>query len=433
MEAVQTISLPRKANAFRLILSFVTNVGATKYCSSHPPNYIYLFSGDKMKFLLLVAILTFSYNPPALAADPTAGNVIASPPAFEAADNTQLFWFGIAAMEKGQLSIAAAAFRAILENEPNHFPARRALVDCLIMLDNTAAAELHLTTLLKADPDIGKQGLYQRILGELTEKEPLRFSGSFAVLPSSNVNHGTRNRVFDSNIGEFVIDDSGRETSGVGIRLGGNGTYSWPLSPGRKISLRGDLSSVWYESRSLRHLDGEARLSYHAESTSDNFELGAYFRNSWYLPPISGQRSDLLAPGVLLSYVRQVSSSDSIGIHARYENQTFIEKSYLSGRYQSVKIKWGHQLSPNSQTYLIISSQLYQPEAKHPAYEDVGFEVGFNNRWNNGWAAGINLGTGVRNFTANFPALSFPREDNYYSLGVSIQTDNFEMLLMHLG
>jgi len=365
--------------------------------------------------------------PAFLAAEPVSATGSSPSEVTTPASTIELFWYGIAAKEHGRLDVAATAFRLILSREPGHFPARRALADLLIQMGEITAAEFHLKTLLSTDPEVGKHEIYQRILGELTALKPLRFTGIFALAPSTNVNQGTRNTVFDSNIGEFVISESGRETAGFGIRLGGNTSYSWPIAPGQKISLLGEVSAVWYEMPELRHVDGEFRLSYHAETPSANLEIGPYYRRTWYLPSDSGQISDMDAYGVALSYVRKISNVDTVGLYARFEEQVFFEKTYLSGFYQSVKVQWLHSVSADTQVYFTVGAQAYRPEAEHQAYDDFGLDVGLSQKLGDDWIIGLNAGIGLRSFAANYPVLSFPREDSYYTVGASVQNNSIRI------
>ena len=339
----------------------------------------------------------------------------------------QIFQHGLAAIAEGDLRKAAALFRAVLSISPSHLPARRALVGVLIKTGNYSSAEFHLRELLKTDPNPQSQNDYQKSLEEIVKAESLRFSGSFAVLPSTNVNNGTQNIYFDNDLGQFVIDESGRETSGVGLNLGVGASYRWALGNGQTLKMDSTLSGVWYEIEALRHVDVAVALSYQKETAKTLWSIGPYVRRSWYAPNSSGDTSDNIARGISLSYARQISPSDKISIGARLEGQSHLEKSYLSGPFLSGTLKLEHRLNPKTQYFLTFGVQRYEPEAAHMAYQGLSVFAGLTTVLSNNLITGVTVGIGNRDYDANFTSLPFPREDDYYSIELSAQNNKFEV------
>ena len=339
----------------------------------------------------------------------------------------QIFQHGLLAIAEGDLKKATALFRTVLSVTPSHLAARRALVGVLIKTGNYIAAEFHLHELLKTDPNPQSQIDYQKSLEEIVKAESLRFSGSLAVLPSTNVNNGTQNIYFDTDLGQFVIDESGRETSGVGLNLGVGASYRWALGSGQTLKMKSSLSGVWYEIEALRHVDAAVALSYQKETAKTLWSIGPYVRRSWYAPNSSGDASDNIARGISLSYARQISPSDKISIGAHLEDQLHLEKPYLSGSFLSGTLKLEHRLSPKTQYFYTFGMQRYEPEAAHMAYQGLSVIAGLTTVLSNNLVTGVTVGIGHRNYDANFTSLPFPREDDYYSIELSARNNKFEV------
>lgn len=339
----------------------------------------------------------------------------------------QIHQYGLVAIAEGELKKAIALFRTVLSVAPGHLAARRALVGILIKTGNYSAAEFHLHELLRTDPNPHSQFDYQKSLEEIVKVEPLKFSGTFAVLPSTNVNNGTQNIYFDTDLGQFVIDESGRETSGVGLNLGVGANYRWALGLGQTLKMASSLSGVWYEIEALRHIDATVALSYQRETAKTLWSIGPYIRRSWYAPNSSRDTSDNTTRGIALSYARQISPSDKISIGASLEDQLHLEKPYLSGPFLSGTLKLEHRLNPKTQYFITFGAQRYKPEAAHMAYQGLNVTAGMTTILRNSLVTGVTVGIGHRGYDANFTSLLFPREDDYYSVELSALNNNFEL------
>ena len=100
------------------------------------------------------------------------------------------------------------------------------------------------------------QTLYLGALNKLYEKRPLVASGSFALMPGTNIKNASSQTYFDTLLGRLTIDDGGDEMSGIGVDVGGRAAYRVALGAGRRLEFGGSLTHVWYEEKSLRYWYG---------------------------------------------------------------------------------------------------------------------------------------------------------------------------------
>lgn len=340
---------------------------------------------------------------------------------------------GRAAIQVGQLGLAVKSFRAILDVQPNHLPARRALVDILMVAGEYEAAEFHLAYLIKHDPDQNAVTRYYGAQDEIVHKTPLSYSGTFAVLPSTNVNNGTKTTIISIGGLPFTIDDGGLETSGYGILFGGNASYRWALGGGQQLELKGDILANWYEIESLRNLTATVSLQYQRESGSNGIAVGPYVRQTWYLPVENPDKSpDNYATGISLAYSEHLNSSDKISFDLRYEYQTHAavnsSGNYKSGPYRSGSVKLDHEINSSLSVFASLGLQRYAPPlSEHLAYQSVNLSVGANKLWSPKLMTGITLGIGERAYDGDYPLHGFPRQDDFYSLTLSVRSTRLKV------
>lgn len=328
------------------------------------------------------------------------------------------------AKEAGDIALAVRSFRAVLNVQPNHLRARRALVDILMELGEYEAAEVQVSELLKYDTNPEARVLYFRVQDEIVKNTPLDYSGNFSILPSTNVNNGTRIRYFSVG-GLIFTNNAGYEESGYGLRLGGNASYRWSLGGGQQIQLLGDVLVNWYEIEALQNATGTLALQYQKDDGISHLAIGPYLRRTWYLPVENpDSRPDNYAVGVSLAYSRQITQDDKVSIDLRYEDQTHFALSrgveYKSGPYQAVTVRWDHEIDSDLSVFGSVGLQAYTPPFDNLAYTAANLSIGANKFWSPTLLTGITLSVGERNYNAIYPGFGVVREDDFYSIEVSV-------------
>ncbi|MBL4874126.1 MAG: DUF560 domain-containing protein [Rhodobacteraceae bacterium] len=338
-----------------------------------------------------------------------------------------LFQQGLDFKSSGELELAIKVFRIILAVAPNNFPARRALVDTLLELEKYEAAEFHLRKLIDTDPNPNVQDAYYSTLDKVIREHPIKYDVSFSVLPSTNINNGTKNIYFDTEIGQFTINESGRESSGIGLYFGASTSHRWSLGNGQLLKLTGSLSGMWYEIESLRRIDGKLSLAYRVDESQTHWSVEPYIRKSWYVSSSESSSSDVKALGISLNYLRQLSEAYSLGVEGLVEDQSYIGKPYMSGPFRSTTFKLEHRASADTLYSFNFGVQEHQPEAEHLAYQGLSLSAGVTKSWGNSFTTGITVGVGKRDYIQNYTALTFPRMDQFYSIGMSVQNSKLKL------
>ena len=169
----------------------------------------------------------------------TFGQVDAARAILEAGDPSsadRLFFDARLLKSQAKLTAAIALFRQVLQIEPNRMNARRELAHTLLLNRDFGPAEFHFNQLLQIDENPKMRDGYRRFLAMIRRHKPFGVSGYFSMLPSTNVNRGTAETVFQTSIGEFAIDESSQAMSGLGLVVGFSGYGRHALSGDTRVA-----------------------------------------------------------------------------------------------------------------------------------------------------------------------------------------------------
>ncbi len=144
------------------------------------------------------------------------------------ARNRTLFVEGLILKANGDLTGAAAKFRAALADDPGLTLVRSELAQVLVTLEEDDSAK-HQLELLAADaPDDAAASGVRSFIDQVDSRKPYKTSGYVSFAPSTNLNNGSKHTtvyspVFGSN---GVIDKANQATSGLGVAGGVSGGYT---------------------------------------------------------------------------------------------------------------------------------------------------------------------------------------------------------------
>jgi tetratricopeptide (TPR) repeat protein len=185
--------------------------------------------------------------------------------------NRTLYIEGIILAKRGDLTGAAAKYRAALANDPKLTLVRSELALTLAALDEDDSAKHHLQ-LLEADApnENAAQGI-RSFIDQIDAKRPVTFSGYLSLAPSTNINNGSNhsnvsstNPNFKDNPNLEIIDNS-RKQSGVGVDAGASVGYTTRLGNHWEAVLAADIGGQVYDNKDYNSLalSQSAEMRYH--------------------------------------------------------------------------------------------------------------------------------------------------------------------------
>ena len=258
-------------------------------------------------------------------------------------DIDRLFFQGQLLKAARNFTQAVDVFREVLRQNQQHLNARRELAHTLLLARQYDVAKFHFDQLLEIDPNETMRGGYRRFLNVIAQNKPADLGGYFALLPSSNINRGTNNTVFDTALGRFVIDPNSRAASSVGVGLGVSGYFRHLLIPKSRLVLNEGLSGIRYsDNKSYNNTTGSLSVSYERVTDKGRWSLAPYSRYTWREDDARGR-----ATGLRFSLDQGVSDQNRIGFSLSHEYRRYPEESYRDGGFTSAQINLRHQINPS--------------------------------------------------------------------------------------
>ncbi len=348
----------------------------------------------------------------------SSGRIAQARAEFERSNPTQaqrLFFEGRVAKARGALKPAIGNFRQALRLDPGYLNARRELAHTLMLDGQFSAAEYHFRELLRIDKSTAMRAGYQRFLGTIAARRPMGVSAEFALLPSSNINNGTTNTVFDTTTGRFTIDPGSRVVSGLGARLGVSGYFRKQYSPQSRITLNWGLSGTKYKNPTYNSATGTLALAYEHANERSRWSITPHLRHSW-----RGDDGDNTAVGLVFSLDRRLSVKNTLSISLGRERRFYPVQSYRDGPVTTATFSLSHQLSPALSVWAGVGGETGRPVADHLKYGAVRVFAGVARAWEGGLNTRFSLELGRRDFVGDYPLTTSPRKDSYYSLSATV-------------
>lgn len=338
----------------------------------------------------------------------------------DASNLEKSYYEGIILHHQKKYKEAVALFRRILDARPEQILVRQALYKSLLAMKHYEAAEYQLDQLLEQDDNERNRAQYRISQRRILAEKPYGFSGSFAIVPSSNINRGTTNSVFSTGLGDFVIDEGGKEKSGIGVNAYVSAYRRFQLDDGNTITINGSVAGLTY-------LD--------EDSDQYTFKVWADYRN----PMERGYWQ--VSPKFTLNYISGEKSYNTKGLDFKLRRQTspeniwtytlggyysdFYETDYRNGVYWNGSVSLRRKLSPTLSITGKLGTGAGMPDPEHLQYHLYSASVDITKSWASGWRTSVGAALDYKPFVGNFTAVDYPREDWGRTLRMSVMNTNF--------
>jgi tetratricopeptide (TPR) repeat protein len=323
---------------------------------------------------------------------------------------------------QGRYDEAIAAFRRSLTLAPTSLAARRELAHTLLLNGQYDVAEFHFEALLEVDPNTALHDGYRRFLATIRQNKPFGMSGHFALLPSTNINRGTTNTVFDSSSGAFVIDPNSKAESGVGLQLGLSGYARFSPSPLSRWTVAGSLSGTGYKNEYHNTATAAVSLTYERGFPNGRWSFGPYASYTW-----REDDADLSVLGLRLGANYRLSSQVSLSTLANHEYRRFPHQAYKDGTYDKLSLSLAYQSDPSLVLRGTLNAEQSRPNASHLQYDGYSLGASLSKVWEGGLTTTLALDGGQRAFVGVYPLTTSPRHDDFASISFSIQNSRFNL------
>lgn len=327
----------------------------------------------------------------------------------------RVFFDGLVLKAHRRYNQAIHAFRHVLQIDPNYINARRELAHTLLISRNYGPARFHFEELLKIDRNDKMRDGYRGFLNVIDQNKPNGISGYFSFLPSTNINRGTTNTVFDTNLGQFVIDPNSQATSGVGIQMGVSGYFRRLTSPTSRISLNWGLSGIRYEERIYNSTTANLAIAYEKVTRSGRWSVSPFVRKTWREDAASNT-----ARGIGFDTGHRLNGRSRLNFSGSLERRDFADQGYQNGMFSTASISLSHQITPSLSVSGGFGFERSTPQAEHLQYNGRKIFTNFSKAWEGGLQTSFGVEYGQRAYVGEYPLTSAPRDDDFYKINFGV-------------
>ncbi len=333
-----------------------------------------------------------------------------------------LFEAGASAKERGDYSTAIAYFKEALAVDLSFGDAERELAHTLLLDGQFSASETLFKRLLLEDPNRANHPGYKRFLSIIAANKPFGWSGSFALVPSTNVNRGSGEETLGGLIG--VIPEESRADSGIGVQAGLSAYYKFRPDAATRITLNTSVQGTKYDNTSYDRLSVTLRPVLERVTSIGKFTVSPFVSRTFRTDD-----QDLTRFGISAGFERPLGNRTTLGLTASHESRNYLKSEPSDGTFFDATAILSYRIASNVKAQGGVRFERSLTEEAYLAYNGYGMIAGLDNRWHSGVTTSVSAIAGVRNFDADFPLIlvtdPFPREDKYYRLSISGRYDKF--------
>ncbi|SNR88935.1 surface lipoprotein assembly modifier [Puniceibacterium sediminis] len=320
-----------------------------------------------------------------------------------------------------RLREAINAFRLTLQIDPNYIEARRELAHTLLLNQQYDAAEFHFKALLDIESNESLREGYRRFLIVIDRNKPMGVTGHFSLIPSTNINRGTTQTLFDTTSGVFVIDSDSRASSGVGTQLGISGYFRNRTGPNSRVTLNWRLVGTHYEDTIHDNATGAVSLTYERVSEAWQWYVSPFFSLTW-----REDDADFDTKGARVGLTRPLSNKYTLYLSGSHEYRNYQNQVYKNGDYSLISLSLSRQINPSLMLNGGLAFEFNNTAAPHLRYYGRKVFAGISKSWQGGLQTSSSAEFGSRNFVGDFPVLASPRDDTYHALSFGVSNTRIE-------
>jgi hypothetical protein len=341
--------------------------------------------------------------------------------------NDKVFFIGRVLKAQRQYDKAIAVFREILARDPGYINARRELAHTFLLAGNFEVAEFHFKQLLEIDPSPQMQPVYRRYLQVIANNKPSGISGSFALVPSSNVNRGSSLSEFFDGFGNAQISEESKAKSGLGVQLGLSGYFRKTLDRRSRLTFNWALLGVKYKDRDFDK--AIARLSATYERTTDwgKWAVTPYLRNDLARQDVEVDTETVSqfgiktrAAGLQFAVQRKLSPRDTLTVSATGEARDYPVSDYQNGPVYNLSASFSRRVRPDLTYSVGLSADRSLPRLAHLKYDGLKASASVGKIWKSGLQTTLGLNIGTRDFYGDYIFRDYPRSDDFWGVSVSL-------------
>ncbi|RHW18135.1 DUF560 domain-containing protein [Sphingomonas gilva] len=192
------------------------------------------------------------------------------------------FRLGMMLADQKRYTDAAVLFRALLDEKPDAARVRLELARILALMGDERAARRELRQVQAGGLPPEVSLVVDQFATALRSRKTLGGSFEIALAPDSNINRATDDTTLDTIIAPLELSEDARETSGLGVKLAGQGYARVALTPSLSLLPRLSGQAELYGKGAFNDISSSAQLGLEWAAGRDRIRpsIGTTWR--WY-------------------------------------------------------------------------------------------------------------------------------------------------------
>ncbi len=269
--------------------------------------------------------------------------------------NRTLFIEGMIEARRGNLTGAAAKYRAALADDPSLTLVRSELAQTLAMLDEDDSAKHHLQLLMAEARDDQEAAGIRSFMDRLDAKRDFAFNAYVSAAPSTNINDGSSiDKVSVSNgenQGEIDIDADSEAKSGIGLSAGGSVGYHKRLGNNLAIAAGAGVGGRIYKDSAYNSFGASQSLEIRRIMDGGFIGIGGVASENFRTDELG---FSYISFGPRISLQNQITQRDRINASAVYEWRRYIDNEDSNGNAFLADASLTHALSSDANVGILL-------------------------------------------------------------------------------
>ncbi|MCA0041990.1 surface lipoprotein assembly modifier [Celeribacter litoreus] len=260
--------------------------------------------------------------------------------------------------------------------------------------------------------DAQRSETYEKMMQRLKNLEPLSLSAGGSVLPTSNVYRSSRQDSFETEIGDFPLDES-KGGLGLALSLGTQLTHAYV--PGREFEFGLIGGYSYYDDPALRTTTLTGSATHRWFEAGRRYSLTASVTDYSYEDIATRTSPDASQSGLAGSASFRLDDDRIMTISSSYLETEYTERDYLNGWVFGTNI--GYSWPMQNSVRFEVSAGLSLSDVQNDAYSYQGVTAGVagTKRVSSGLLDGLTYGLGISgewlDYKSDFDALPYARQD----------------------
>lgn len=314
---------------------------------------------------------------------------------------------------RGKPEEAVRIYRDMLAERPELERVRAELAATLYEMEDDDAAKHHLNRLLSANANDSGRKVFENLLDHIDQRRPWQFGGYLTLAPSTNYKKGSRHKTIA--VGPFALAIDNQEESGLGLKGGLYGSYTFKLKKDLSVITAGGVAHSEYPGSNFDDTQLSGNVELRRTNGPSYLGLAITSFRRWL-----GGEGHSHSFGPRVTFKQQMSSNVSMRTTLDYVEKRYDDATYLNGRDFSANVRTTIGLGPEQALFIVHGLSRGLSKLNHNEYWSGYAGLGHYKEWPWGITTYNEARLHQFYYDGNYPNRPAPRRDSRLSFVSSI-------------